>query len=40
LADLPAKLRLQSARELAAPKIRLLSSFLDAVDAEASGALF
>jgi uncharacterized protein len=40
LADLPAKLRLQSARELAAPKIRLLSAFLDAMDAEASGALF
>jgi uncharacterized protein len=40
LTDLPPKLRLERARELAIPKIRMLADFLDAVDAEASGALF
>jgi uncharacterized protein len=40
LTDLPPRLRLERARELAAPKVRILSDFLAAVDAEASGALF
>jgi uncharacterized protein len=38
--ELPAKLRLERARELAAPKIRLLTAFLAGVDAESAGALF
>ena len=38
--ELPAKLRLERARELAAPKIRLLTAFLEGVDAESAGALF
>ena len=38
--ELPAKLRLERARELAAPKIRLLTAFLGGVDAESAGALF
>ena len=40
LADLPAKLRTARARELAAPKVRLLAAFLEAVDREAGDALF
>src|SRR5215469_849802 len=40
VAELPAKLLLDRARELAAPKIRTLSVFLDSVDAEAAGELF
>jgi uncharacterized protein len=40
LADLPTKLRTARARELAIPKVRVLSAFLEAVDEEASGALF
>jgi uncharacterized protein len=40
LADLPARLRTERARQLAAPKIRLLSEFLEAVDREAEDALF
>ncbi len=40
LKNLPPRLRLDRSRELAAPKIRVLSAFLEAVDAEASGALF
>lgn len=39
-AELPGKLRVARARELAAPKIRLLAAFLDSVDAEAAGELF
>ncbi|HEX3471901.1 MAG TPA: HD domain-containing protein [Silvibacterium sp.] len=38
--DLPQKLRLKKARELAVPKIRALADFLDAMDAEAFGALY
>jgi len=38
--ELPAKLRLDRARELAVPKTRLLAAFLDSVDAEATGELF
>ena len=38
--ELPAKLRLERARELAAPKIRRLTAFLAGVDAESAGALF
>ena len=40
LATLPSLLRLERSRELAVAKIRVLSAFLEAVDAEASGALF
>jgi uncharacterized protein len=40
LAELPPKLRLKRARELAAPKLSVLAGFLQAVDAEASGLLF
>ncbi|HTD56132.1 MAG TPA: HD domain-containing protein [Silvibacterium sp.] len=40
LADLPPKLRTERARQLATPKIRLLSEFLEAVDREAGDALF
>src|SRR5271154_2806667 len=40
LAELPPKLRLKRARELAAPKLSALAGFLQAVDAEASGLLF
>jgi uncharacterized protein len=40
LAELPAKLRLERARELAAAKIRVLASFLEAMDEEAAGELF
>jgi uncharacterized protein len=40
LTNLPPKLRLERARELAAPKIRLLADFLAAVDAESADALF
>ena len=40
LTELPEKLRLARARELAAPKIRTLTAFLDSVDAEAAGELF
>jgi len=40
LTDLPPKLRTTRARELAIAKINVLSAFLEAVDAEASGALF
>lgn len=40
LAELPSKLRLLRARELAAPRIRLLADFLAAVDAESAEALF
>jgi uncharacterized protein len=40
LADLPAKLHLESAKALAQPKIDLLESFLRAVDNEAHGALY
>jgi uncharacterized protein len=40
LADLPARLRLARARELAQPKIRLLASFLEAINSEAAGNLY
>jgi uncharacterized protein len=40
LAELPPKLRIARARELAAPKIRLLAAFLDAIEAEAGDSLF
>jgi uncharacterized protein len=40
LTNLPSKLRLERARALAAPKIRLLADFLAAVDAESADALF
>jgi uncharacterized protein len=40
LTELPAKLRLERARELAAAKIRVLASFLEAMDEEAAGELF
>jgi uncharacterized protein len=40
LTELPAKLRLERARELAAAKIRLLASFLEAMEEEAAGELF
>jgi uncharacterized protein len=40
LADLPQKLRTERARQLAAPKVRLLSEFLEALDREAGDALF
>jgi uncharacterized protein len=40
LAGLPEKLRTERGRQLAAPKIRLLSEFLQAVDQEAEDALF
>ena len=40
LAALPGQLQLESARALAAPKIRMLEEFLRAVDQEARGALF
>jgi uncharacterized protein len=39
LADLPAKLHLESAKALAQPKIDLLETFLRAMDNEAHGAL-
>ena len=38
--ELPSKLRLERARELAAPKIRLLTDFLAGIDAESADALF
>jgi uncharacterized protein len=38
--ELPSKLRLERARELAAPKIRLLTDFLSGIDAESADALF
>lgn len=40
LADLPSKLRLPRARELAAPRLGVLAGFLQAVDSEGSGLLF
>ena len=40
LADLPPSLRTGRAKELAAPKIRLMSEFLEALDREAGNALF
>ena len=40
LADLPSQLRLESSREIAAPRIRTLDLFLSAVDEEAEGALY
>ncbi len=40
LADLPGKLRTARARELAAPRVRLLAEFIEAVDQEAGDALF
>lgn len=40
LAELPSRIRLDSTRELAQPRIALLSAFLDAVDTEAAGLLF
>ncbi len=40
LTELPAKLRLERARELAAAKIRVLASFIEAMDEEAAGELF
>jgi uncharacterized protein len=40
LAELPPKLRTNRARELAAPRVRLLSEFLEAVEREAGEALF
>jgi uncharacterized protein len=40
LAGLPEKLRTERGRQLAAPKIRVLSEFLQAVDQEAEDALF
>jgi len=39
LTDLPPKLRIARARELAAPKIRLLAAFLDAAEVEAGDFL-
>lgn len=39
LTDLPAQLRLPRARELAAPRIHLLVTFLDALESEAGNAL-
>jgi uncharacterized protein len=39
-AELPGKLRVARARELAIPKIRLLTAFLDSVDSEAGNELF
>jgi uncharacterized protein len=40
LAKLPAQIRLDSTRALAAPKIRILRDFLEAVESEARGALY
>ncbi len=40
LHELPAKLRLESARKLAEPKVRILQQFLEAVDLEAKPELF
>ena len=40
LENLPGKLRLERARQLAAPKIRLLADFVSGMDQEARGALF
>jgi uncharacterized protein len=40
LADLPPRLRLESSRKLAEPKIRILGQFLDSLDEEANGALY
>jgi uncharacterized protein len=40
LTELPPRLRLKRAQELAVPKIRVLADFLKAVDAEAGEALF
>lgn len=39
LTDLPPKLRIARARELAVPKVRLLAAFLDVIDAEAGDFL-
>jgi uncharacterized protein len=38
--ELPSKLRLENSRKLAAPKIDLLASFLNAIDAESQPELF
>lgn len=38
--ELPGKLRMARAREVAVPKLRLLTAFLDSVDSEAGGELF
>jgi uncharacterized protein len=40
LQELPGKLQLDTARELARPKIQILEAFLEAVEQEAQGALF
>jgi uncharacterized protein len=40
LADLPPKLRTERAKQLAAPKVRLLAEFVEAADREAGDALF
>ena len=40
LSNLPARLHIARARELAQPKIRLLASFLEAIDSEAAGNLY
>jgi uncharacterized protein len=40
LAELPAKLRLKRAKEMAGPRVILLQSFLDEIDAEAQEDLF
>jgi uncharacterized protein len=40
LADLPGKLQLDAAKALAAPRIALLTAFLDELDQEAYGALY
>lgn len=40
LETLPGKIRLQSTKRLAEPRIAALKNFLDAVDSEAAGALF
>jgi uncharacterized protein len=40
LAELPSRLRLDRARELAQPRIALLASFLEAIDSEAGALLY
>ena len=40
LTELPGKLRTQRARQLAEPRLRVLTEFLDAVDRESESALF
>ncbi|HVW78286.1 MAG TPA: HD domain-containing protein [Alloacidobacterium sp.] len=40
LDSLPGKIRLQTTRRLAEPRIAMLKNFLEAVDSEAAGALF